>query len=283
MQKHPKYTFDQSFSLVTPRENRAELERVSHVNPQQFIQCNSTGSSHLFNENYSKELELQFWGGVDCKQKFLYPGTNWGYRGGRLADQWVAKDILKKVHQLKDQEGYAGMILSLVFGTNDAAQVHNSDDLLIFRTRYKSFCLELLKVPNLYLVTCALLPRGKQSGRWKDNNPNMFCPNEEVKNVTRELARDARFAARIKFANINRDVGEIVAKFDGKPRFDPNKFAVATPTVVPIEGMVQRDNVHLTREGYQVMVKNLLKAINLIPSQDFGFKKPRQNKKLKKK
>ena len=285
MQKQqPKYTYDQHFSLVTPRENKAELQKISHVPPHQMIQCDSTGSSHVFNEIFSKELELQYWDGVEFKRKFLYPGTNWGYRGGSLANQKVAEDIIKKVHQLKDQEGYAGMILNLIFGTNDAAQVHNSDDLCIFYARYKKFCLELLKVPNLYLVTCALLPRGKQSGKWEDNNPNMFCPNEAVKFVTKELAKDTRFAARIKFADINKDVGELEPRFNDKPFFDPNNFAVAVPTIVPIKGMVQeRDNVHLTRKGYQTMVKNLLRAINLIPGQDFGFKKPRQNKKLKKK
>ena len=285
MQKQqPKYTYDQHFSLVTPRENKAELQKVSHVPLHQMIQCDSTGSSHVFNEIFSKELELQYWDGVKFKRKFLYPGTNWGYRGGSLANQKVAEDIIKKVHQLKDQEGYAGMILNLIFGTNDAAQVHNSDDLCIFYARYKKFCLELLKVPKLYLVTCALLPRGKQSGKWEGNNPNMFCPNEAVKFVTEELAKDTRFAGRIKFADINKDVGELEPRFNDKPFFDPNNFAVAVPTIVPIKGMVQeRDNVHLTRKGYQTMVRNLLRAINLIPSQDFGFKKPRQNKKLKKK
>ena len=284
MQQQPKYTYDQHFSLVTPRENKAELQKVSQVAPQQMIQCNSTGSSHVFNQNFSKELQLQYWDGVEFKQKFLYPGTNWGYRGGSLGNQRVASDIIVKVNQLKDQKDYTGMVLNLILGTNDAAQVHNSDDLMLFRARYKKFCLELLDVPNLYLVTCALLPRGKQDGRWKDNNPNMFCPNEAVKHVTKELAKDTRFATRIKFADINKDVGELAPRFDDKPFFDPNNFAFAVPTIVPIKGMVQEsDNVHLTKEGYQIMVRNLLKAINLIPSKDFGFKKPRQNKKLKKK
>ena len=72
----------------------------------------------------------------------------------------------------------------------------------------------------------------------------------------------AQFSQSIKFTDINHDLAEVEFLPD-EDNFDRHLI----PTLVPLDGMVsESDNVHLTEEGYKVMVSNILKTVNFAQS-----------------
>ena len=104
-------------------------------------------------------------------------------------------------------------------------------------------------------------------------NPNMYYSNSAVKEVCKELRSGPLYRDRIKFTDINHDIAEVIPG-----HVVLNSDIVPIPTTVPLSGMLLPDNVHLTHEGNDKMIENMLRAINLIPGSIFGIAPPPRKK-----
>ena len=181
--------------------------------------------------------------------------------------------MFETVQAISHHPDYDGMVLVLVVGTNDASCIYTADELESFKDVYKEFCLKLLNsITKLFLMPSSLLPRRKQEAR-PEAEANMFYANEVVREVCLEIRSMTHHSKRIKFTDINHDLAEVEFLPD-----EDNCDRQLIPTLVPLDVMVSdRDNVHLTKEGYKVMVSNILKTVNFIPGEDLGLPKVEQN------
>ena len=264
----PDYNYLDQFTHQQWRTNRAELNRFSNVPYSKQKMIFFTGSSHVDHDNFREEIQKQFLEGTDRKNQFLGFGSSWGYSGGGILGQRgvrVGNHIVEQAKAISRCKDYTGMVLVVIIGTNDAASVKTDNDMARFKRCFEAFCLDLLKVPGLYLLPCALLPRRLQKRR-PDRVYNMYPCNQAIREVCKKVRSMSEFRNRIRFSDIDRDVSEV--------KYLPDQFSpsIVVPTKIPLVGMVkERDNVHLTAEGYCKMVSSLLNSVNLIPKTEFGF------------
>jgi hypothetical protein len=269
--EQPDYIFEK-FNSDLCIENRTKLQNVSSLALTKSQVLNVAGSSHVNKPYFVTQLREKFWAGVDRKQLYLSPGTIWGFPGKGLKDGNICDQIVANVRRVSEQDGYNGQILVLVLGTNDASEVYSPTDLKMFKGKCRDFYIRLLEIPGLFLMPCGLLPRLFQKNRPRAN-PNMYYSNCAVKEVCQELRSGPLYRERIKFTDINHDIAEVVPA-----HVVPNPDVVPVPTTVPFKGMLLPDNVHLTHEGNQKMIENMLRAINLIPGSIFGIPPPPRKK-----
>ena len=82
----------------------------------------------------------------------------------------------------------------------------------------------------------------------------MYPTTETIRSVCAGLRLDPKFLDRVKFVNVHENIGNVVS----------NDLDIEV--LVPREGMLEEDNVHLTSQANDILADNLLKAINLFPN-----------------
>ena len=266
----PDYVFEPGTNHWV--SNKQLLETVSDK-PQFIRPIFFTGSSHINKAPFRTELKSQFCKGMPRKGSVISHGGSWGYSGGSIGSLWVRERMFETVQAISHHPDYDGMVLVVVVGTNDASCIYTADELDSFKNVYKEFCLKLLNsIPKLFLMPSSLLPRRKQEAR-PEAESNMFYANEVVREVCLEIRSMTQHSKRIKFTDINHDLAEVEFLPD-----EDNCDRHLIPTLIPLDGMVsESDNVHLTEEGYKVMVSNILKTVNFIPGEDLGLPQVKQN------
>jgi hypothetical protein len=269
--EQPEYIFGK-FNPDLCMENRVKLQNVSPLALTKNQILNVAGSSHVNKPHFVTQLKKRFWAGVNRKQLYLSPGTIWGFPGKGLKDENICDQIVANVRRVSQQDGYNGQILVLILGTNDASEIRGPIDLKTFKNKCRDFYIRLLEIPGLFLMPCGLLPRLFQRNR-PGANPNMYYSNSAVKEVCKELRSGPLYRDRIKFTDINHDIAEVIPA-----HVVLNSDIVPIPTTVPLSGMLLPDNVHLTHEGNDKMIENMLRAINLIPGSIFGIPPPPRKK-----
>ena len=227
--------------------NRVELLSQSQKAAYNNFVYNVGGSSHVGKDAFTSALNLKFWDGLDRKHDVVFPGAILAVSGGGI---YAAERFVRFARQVSEDVSYKGQIFQLVLGTNDAS--NGLLDQEFFFEKYEELCLELLDVPNLVLMPTSLLPR-EYDPKYPKRNPNMFPTSETIKAVCTDLRRDSRFVNRVKFINAYDNIGKVEtdSKLDIK-------------TLVPFEGMLKGDNVHLTSKASNILADNLLKGANLL-------------------
>ena len=272
-----KFKMNQPEYVYSPGVNNwaSNQQLLKTVSPKsQFVRpIFVTGSSHVKKDQFTTELKSQFFKGMPRKNSVISFGGSWGYPGGRLETFWIREQIFKKVQAISQHPDYNGMVLVIMIGTNDASCIYTAEELDIFEKIYREFCLRLLNnIPKIFLMPCALLPRREQERR-PEAEANMFYANEVVRDVCLEIRSMTQFSQSIKFTDINHGLAEVEFLPD-EDNFDRHLI----PTLIPLDDMVsESDNVHLTEEGYKVMVSNILKTVNFIPGEDLGLPPVKQN------
>ena len=259
----PQFKFSQNFNLNHCKVNRAELQKKSPMARTQHVAFNVVGSSHVVQPGFIEQFELQFFEGLPAKRRFLYPGVFLGYRGKGTKDKAACDDMVEKLKLISTQQDYQGQLVVLLFGTNDASEhvgPQKEKMLKDFGDRCRALYTKLLEIPNLVLMPTALLPRGYQRFR-PLANANMFLASEMVRNVCAELRENSDFSERIRFIDINKNIARMSSDLVSSPE----------------PGVLARGNVHLSALGNKIAVKNLLLAVNMVPSQCLGVEIPARN------
>ena len=233
--------------LSTISSNRVELLKQSKKAEFNNYSFNVGGSSHVGKEDFVDALNLKFWDGLARKHDVVFPGAILSVSGGGIH---AAESFVKFARQVSEEVGYQGQLFLLVLGTNDASNALL--DQSFFFEKYQELCKALLSIPKLVLMPTSLLPRDYDS-RAPKRNPNMLPTSDTIGAVCTELRRDSQLANRVKFVNAYDNIGKV--KTDSK---------LGIKTLVPFEGMLKRDNVHLTPEASKILADNLLKGANLL-------------------
>ena len=233
--------------LSTIPSNRAELLSQSKKAEFHNYVFNVGGSSHVGKDDFVSALNLKFWDGLVRKHDIVFPGAILSVSGGGIH---AAQSFIRFARRVSEDAGYQGQIFQLVLGTNDASNALLDQEY--FSEKYHELCLALLSVPKLILVPTTLLPR-KYDPKYPKRNPNMLPTSDTIGAVCTELRRDPLLANRVKFVNAYDNIGRV--KTDSK---------LGIKTLVPFEGMLKSDNVHLTPEASKILAENLLKGANLL-------------------
>ena len=233
--------------LSTISSNRVELLKQSKKAEFNNYSFNVGGSSHVGKEDFVDALNMKFWDGLERKHDVVFPGAILSVSGGGIH---AAESFVKFARKVSEEVGYQGQLFLLVLGTNDASNALL--DQSFFFEKYQELCKALLSIPKLVLMPTSLLPRDYDS-RAPKRNPNMLPTSDTIGAVCTELRRDPLLANRVKFVNAYDNIGKV--KIDSK---------LGIKTLVPFEGMLKRDNVHLTPEASKILADNLLKGANLL-------------------
>ena len=233
--------------LSTISSNRVELLKQSKKAEFNNYSVNIGGSSHVGKVDFVSALNMKFWDGLERKRDVVFPGAILSVSGGGIQ---AAGSFVKFARKVSEEVGYQGQLFLLVLGTNDA-----SDALLDqseYFEKYQELCKTLLSIPKLVLMPTSLLPRSYDS-KFPQRNPNMLPTSDTIRAVCADLRRDSQLANRVKFVNAYDNIGEL--KTDSK---------LGIKTLVPLKGMLKKDNVHLTPDASKILADNLLKGANLL-------------------
>ena len=233
--------------LSTISSNRVELLKQSKKAEFSNYSFNVGGSSHVGKVDFVNALNMKFWDGLERKRDVVFPGAILSVSGGGIQ---AAGSFVKFARKVSEEVGYQGQLFLLVLGTNDASNALL--DQSEYFEQYQELCKTLLSIPKLVLMPTSLLPRSYDS-KFPQRNPNMLPTSDTIRAVCADLRRDSQLANRVKFVNAYDNIGEL--KTDSK---------LGIKTLVPLEGMLKKDNVHLTPDASKILADNLLKGANLL-------------------